>query len=98
MAAGGPPPKLLDRQFCQWAEGGDRRCVAATLSRPLLFDVTDGEVVGAAGQVFVNAYGAAAASNWHSAETKKSGHGLEKGFEALYEMTTLKAIIIKQVG
>jgi aldehyde dehydrogenase (NAD+) len=48
-----------------------------------------------AGQVYINAYGAGGGIELQFDGMKKSGHGREKGFEALYEFSTLKAIIIK---
>jgi aldehyde dehydrogenase (NAD+) len=48
-----------------------------------------------AGQVYVNAFGAGGGIELPFGGTKKSGHGREKGFEALYEMAALKTIVIK---
>lgn len=48
-----------------------------------------------AGQVYVNAYGAGGGIELPFGGMKKSGHGREKGFEALYEFSTLKTLIIK---
>lgn len=48
-----------------------------------------------AGQVFVNAYGAGGGIELPFGGVKKSGHGREKGFEALYEFASLKTIVIK---
>lgn len=48
-----------------------------------------------AGQVFVNAYGAAGGIELPFGGMKKSGHGREKGFEALHDFTVLKTIIFK---
>ncbi len=48
-----------------------------------------------AGQVYVNAYGAGGGIELPFGGTGKSGHGREKGFEALYEVTTLKTIVTK---
>ena len=48
-----------------------------------------------AGQVYVNAYGAGGGVELPFGGMKKSGHGREKGFEALYEFSALKTIIIK---
>jgi aldehyde dehydrogenase (NAD+) len=48
-----------------------------------------------AGQVYINAYGAAGGIELPFGGMKKSGHGREKGFEALYEFSTLKTFIIK---
>ena len=43
------------------------------------------------GQVFINNYGAGGG-------VKASGHGREKGFEALYGFSTLKTVAIKHDG
>lgn len=48
-----------------------------------------------AGQVYINAYGAGGGIELPFGGMKKSGHGREKGFEALYEFSTLKTYIIK---
>ena len=48
-----------------------------------------------AGQVYINAYGAGGGIELPFGGMKKSGHGREKGFEALYEFSTLKTLIIK---
>jgi aldehyde dehydrogenase (NAD+) len=45
-----------------------------------------------AGQVFINNYGAAGGVELPFGGTGLSGHGREKGFEALYGFTTLKTI------
>jgi aldehyde dehydrogenase (NAD+) len=48
-----------------------------------------------AGQVYVNGFGAGGGIELPFGGMKKSGHGREKGFEALYEFSTLKTLIIK---
>ena len=48
-----------------------------------------------AGQVFVNAYGAGGGIELPFGGTRKSGHGREKGLEALHDFTTLKTIVFK---
>ena len=47
------------------------------------------------GQVFINNYGAGGGVELPFGGMKHSGHGREKGFEALYGFTTLKTIAIK---
>lgn len=48
-----------------------------------------------AGQVFINNYGAGGGIELPFGGTGKSGHGREKGFEALYGFTRLKTITLK---
>ena len=45
-----------------------------------------------AGQVFINNYGAGGGIELPFGGTGKSGHGREKGFEALYGFSQLKTI------
>jgi len=45
-----------------------------------------------AGQVFINNYGAAGGVELPFGGVGRSGHGREKGFEALYAFTTLKTV------
>jgi len=47
------------------------------------------------GQVFVNNYGAGGGIELPFGGVKASGHGREKGFEALYSFTTLKTVTLK---
>ena len=47
------------------------------------------------GQVFVNSYGAGGGVELPFGGVKHSGHGREKGFEALYGFTTLKTVVLK---
>ena len=47
------------------------------------------------GQVFVNNYGAGGGVELPFGGVKHSGHGREKGFEALYGFSTLKTVAIK---
>ncbi|MBO6727382.1 MAG: aldehyde dehydrogenase family protein [Rhizobiaceae bacterium] len=46
-----------------------------------------------AGQVFVNGYGAGGGIELPFGGFKKSGHGREKGFEALYDMSATKTVV-----
>lgn len=48
-----------------------------------------------AGQVFVNNYGAGGGVELPFGGVKSSGHGREKGFEALYGFTTLKTVAFR---
>ncbi len=47
------------------------------------------------GQVYINAFGAGGGVELPFGGFKKSGHGREKGLEALHDFTTTKTIIIK---
>ncbi len=48
-----------------------------------------------AGQIYLNAYGAGGGIELPFGGVKKSGHGREKGFEALYEFCATKTIVLK---
>ncbi|MDB5839623.1 MAG: Aldehyde dehydrogenase [Herminiimonas sp.] len=64
-----------------WTENGARQMRMARAVR--------------AGQVFINNYGAGGGIELPFGGVKASGHGREKGFEALYGFTTLKTISIR---
>ncbi len=48
-----------------------------------------------AGQVFVNGYGAGGGIELPFGGMKKSGHGREKGFEALYDFSAVRTMVVK---
>ncbi|MET3645573.1 aldehyde dehydrogenase family protein [Phyllobacterium ifriqiyense] len=48
-----------------------------------------------AGQVYVNSYGAGGGVELPFGGFKRSGHGREKGFEALYDMSATKTIVFR---
>jgi aldehyde dehydrogenase (NAD+) len=62
-----------------WTENGSRQ---ARMSRKVI-----------AGQVFINCYGAGGGVELPFGGMKKSGHGREKGFLALEEMSTTKTVV-----
>lgn len=62
-----------------WTENGGRQ---ARLARKII-----------AGQVFINCYGAGGGVELPFGGMKKSGHGREKGFLALEEMSTTKTVV-----
>lgn len=48
-----------------------------------------------AGQVYVNAYGAGGGIELPFGGFRKSGHGREKGFEALHHLTAVRTLVVK---
>lgn len=46
-------------------------------------------------QVFINNYGAGGGAERPFGGVKSSGHGREKGFEALYGFTVLKTVALR---
>ncbi|MDH3663572.1 MAG: aldehyde dehydrogenase family protein [Alphaproteobacteria bacterium] len=48
-----------------------------------------------AGQVFVNGYGAGGGIELPFGGMKKSGHGREKGFQALYDFSAVRTLVVK---
>ena len=62
-----------------WTRDGDRQARVAQAMR--------------CGQVFINAYGAGGGIELPFGGLRKSGHGREKGFAALYEFSRLKTIV-----
>jgi aldehyde dehydrogenase (NAD+) len=47
------------------------------------------------GQMYINGYGAGGGIELPFGGMKKSGHGREKGFEALYELAAMKTLVVK---
>jgi aldehyde dehydrogenase (NAD+) len=47
------------------------------------------------GQVYINNFGAGGGTELPFGGVKHSGHGREKGFEALYGFTSLKTVVFK---
>lgn len=62
-----------------WTRDGDRQARMARAMR--------------CGQVFINAYGAGGGIELPFGGVRKSGHGREKGFVALYEFSRLKTVV-----
>jgi len=49
------------------------------------------------GQVYINGFAAGGGIELPFGGMKKSGHGREKGFEALYEYSVIKTLILKHL-
>ena len=62
-----------------WTRDGDRQARMAKRIR--------------SGQLFINCYGAGGGIELPFGGTKRSGHGREKGFIALEEMSTVKTVV-----
>ena len=77
---------------------------ASPMARPMASSPASGRGTAAAqfrlarairtGQVFINNYGAGGGVELPFGGVKRSGHGREKGFEALYGFSTLKTVAI----
>ncbi len=64
-----------------WTENGGRQLRVAKSLR--------------CGQVFINSYGAGGGVELPFGGMKRSGHGREKGLEALHDLTTVKTIVLR---
>ncbi len=64
-----------------WSENGGRQMRVAKALR--------------CGQVFINSYGAGGGVELPFGGMKRSGHGREKGMEALHDLTTVKTVILR---
>lgn len=78
----------------QLANGTDYGLVAGVWTRDGGRQLRMARALGS-GQVFVNNYGAGGGVELPFGGVKHSGHGREKGFEALYGFTTLKTVVLK---
>ena len=78
----------------QLANGTDFGLVAGVWTRDGARQLRMAHAVKA-GQVFVNNYGAGGGVELPFGGVRHSGHGREKGFEALYGFTTLKTVVLR---
>jgi aldehyde dehydrogenase (NAD+) len=86
-------PFLDEAEAIRLANGTDYGLVAALWTRDGARQMRIARAMRC-GQVFVNGFGAAGGIELPFGGVKKSGHGREKGFEALYEFTTTKTIVL----
>ncbi len=76
------------------ANGTDYALVASVWSRDTGRAMRVARQISA-GQVYINSYGAGGGIELPFGGMRKSGHGREKGFEALIEFSTLRTIVVK---
>ncbi len=76
------------------ANGTDYALIAAVWSRDTSRALRVARQI-VAGQVYVNAYGAGGGIELPFGGMRKSGHGREKGFEALLEFSSLRTLVVK---
>ena len=83
-----------ERDAVRLANGTDFGLVAGVWTRDGARQLRMARAIRA-GQVFVNNYGAGGGVELPFGGVKHSGHGREKGFEALYGFTSLKTVVIR---
>ena len=83
-----------ERDAVRLANGTDFGLVAGVWTRDGARQLRMARAIRA-GQVFVNNYGAGGGVELPFGGVKHSGHGREKGFEALYGFTSLKTCVIR---
>ncbi len=76
------------------ANGTDYALIAAVWSRDTSRALRVARQI-VAGQVYINAYGAGGGIELPFGGMRKSGHGREKGFEALLEFSSLRTLVVK---